>query len=202
MFRKMRQRLAQVREAKQLVVEEAAAHRVQEAIDLEARMATFMADLRAGEIQLGSAVLISLKQGEETLMNIPYVILSESRAIRTGAHMGARVRVAKGASIGGGRFESESHDELRVIDTGTFTLTDRRIVYSGELRTHVIPLRKVVAVKVVQGNIAINYEGRQKTQYFKFPSFGARDELLHVETVTPQMLLNVIEGVLDRVDVS
>ena len=56
---------------------------------------------------------------------------------RLGAYGGPSFRVAKGVNfrVGGFQARGESHEELRVIDNGDITLTNKRFVFSGSKRS-------------------------------------------------------------------
>ena len=90
---------------------------------------------------------IILKKGERLLCEISGVMLMEARAVRVsnGRYGGVSFRAAKGISVHTGGFgsTSESHEQLRCVDEeGTLSLTNKRIVFSGSLRTAVIPFEK------------------------------------------------------------
>ncbi len=90
----------------------------------------------------------------------------EPRAVRTGGYVGPSFRVAKGVYLRVGGFQSESHDELRNIDQGTLTLTNKRLVFSGNKRMVNIDLRKIVSIEPYSDGIGLKREGKEKIQYF------------------------------------
>jgi hypothetical protein len=92
--------------------------------------------------------------------------LSEPRAVRTGTYGGPSFRVAKGVYFRVGGFKSQSHDEIKNIDQGIFTLTNIRLVFSGSKRTISIPLSKIISIEPYSDAIALRREGKEKTQYF------------------------------------
>jgi len=129
--------------------------------------------VREGQIPpLNAAALGSIvpKKGERLVATIPGVTLSEPRSVREthGGGAGPSFRVAKGVYIRAGGFASRSefHEEIRSIDSGTLTLTDRRLVFAGQKRTKNINLGKIVSIKPFKDGIAINREGKQKTEYY------------------------------------
>ena len=95
----------------------------------------------------------------------------EPRAVRTstGGYGGGSVRVAKGVSIrmGGAQGRSTSHDELTNIDTGTLTISNKRIVYSGSTKNYDIPLTKVVNLTPFRDALEVQVSNKQKPEYFK-----------------------------------
>ena len=90
---------------------------------------------------------ISLEPGEECLFFCANTVLMEPRAIRSGNYGGASVRVARGISLHTGGFGSESHDEFRRVDRGTFCITNRRVVFSGSMQTRVIKMSDIISVQ-------------------------------------------------------
>lgn len=119
--------------------------------------------IRGGEFppadSAGCSVI--LKKGERLLMFLPIVNLMEPRAVRTHGRVG--FRVAKGVYIGGG--SAESHEELRVLDTGELALTNRRLVFTGSKRVVNMPLGKIVSMEPYRDALAIQRENRQRIQY-------------------------------------
>lgn len=138
----------------------------------EADMEFWMTQLKEGNIpvRIGGEAPIILKKNEELMFALPNTSLWEPRAVRrtTGGYGGPSFRVAKGVyfRVGGFRAQSESHEELRTIDQGALTLTNKRLVFSGAKRTINIDLRKIVSVEPYRDGIAIRREGKEKTQYF------------------------------------
>lgn len=104
----------------------------------EVDMEFWMTQLKEGNIppvRMGVEAPIILKKKEEIQLALPNVSLLEPRAVRTGAYGGPSFRVAKGVYFRVGGVRSESHEELRNIDQGTLTLTNKRVVFSGTKRT-------------------------------------------------------------------
>jgi hypothetical protein len=150
---------------------------------------------------------IILKKKEEMVFAMPNVTLQEPRAVRqtVGGYGGPSFRVTKGVYFRTGGFgaQSESHEEIRVIDLGTLTLTDKRIVFSGAKRTVNIDLRKLVSVEPYRRDgIALRRSDRQKTQYFT----GINQAELNIgidgrtynEPLSGLILMSMIEGLIKR----
>lgn len=144
------------------------------------------------------------KRGERLVVTVPGVILSEPRSVRKtyGGGGGPSFRVAKGVYIRTGAFasRSESHEEIRSIDSGTLSLTNKRLVFAGQKRTKSINLGKIVSIKPFKDGISINREGKQKTEYYsgldnavlRF-SIEGRD---YEEPLSGAILARLIEGLL------
>ncbi|OYT32470.1 hypothetical protein B6U93_01685 [Candidatus Woesearchaeota archaeon ex4484_78] len=88
--------------------------------------------------------------------------LYEPRAVRN--YKGGSVRVAKGAYIHLG--QAESHQEMRHIDNGFLTLTNKRLIFSGGQRSSNIDLKRIINITVYSDGFKVNIENRQKPQFF------------------------------------
>jgi len=132
----------------------------------EAHIEGWLAQLREGDISpmmdFGGGSPILLKRKEELILALPNIALLEPRAVRRGG--GGSVRVAKGLYLR--TFEAESHDELRELDRGTLTLTNKRLVFSGTQRSADISLGKIVSIEPYKDAIVVRKSGRQRAQYF------------------------------------
>ena len=127
--------------------------------------ATWLNDLRRGQLfPIDNNPPIMLKKNERAVFSINNISLSENRSVRTGSYGGSRVRVAKGISVGGGSFKSQSHEELTVIDNGTLILTNQRMVFVGKTHSSDIPLKKIVSIEPYKNAIVIGKEGKAKSQ--------------------------------------
>jgi hypothetical protein len=138
----------------------------------EADIEHWMSQIREGSIipQMGGESQIILKKNEEMVFAVPNISLREPRAVRriAGGYGGPSFRVTKGVyfRVGAVGAQSESHEELRDIDLGVLTITNKRIVFSGAKRAVNIDLRKIVSVEPYSNGIALRRSDRQKTQYF------------------------------------
>lgn len=90
----------------------------------------------------------------------------EPRAVRTG--MGNRVgfRVARGVWVSTGTSTSESNDVWKRLDEGMLTITNRRIVFDGQMGTRNLDLAKLVSVSPRVDGIEVALEKRQKSSGF------------------------------------
>jgi hypothetical protein len=113
---------------------------------------------------------IILKKDETINLVLNDVNFSEPRAVRytEGKYGGGSVRVAKGVTIrsGRGNSKSESVDEIRMIDTGTLVITNKRIVFSGNIKSINIDLNKLINLTPYSDGIATRRSNKQKTEYF------------------------------------
>ncbi|MCC7566467.1 MAG: hypothetical protein KO206_09380 [Methanomicrobiaceae archaeon] len=121
------------------------------------------------ELRVASNTVL-LKRGERAVAVIPGITLKEPRSVRKtyGGGGGPSFRIAKGVYLRTGGFaaRSESHEEIKVIDSGTLTLTNRRMIFTGGKRTVNFPLGKIVGMEPYRDGIAINRDGKQRTEYY------------------------------------
>lgn len=148
---------------------------------------------------------VILKPGEDLLFALPAVGLKEPRAVRksSGGYAGPSFRVAKGVYFRMGRFgsTSESHQEIRDIDKGILTITNERFVFSGNMKTINLDLRKIVQVDPFTDGLALHKEGREKTQYFVWNENVGRMQLSegersYTEPINGMILKCVMEGAI------
>ncbi len=172
----------------------------------EADMEFLLEELREGKIPLrieGEAPVI-LKKNEDIQIVLPNISLVESRAIRTGYYRGPSVRLVKGVYYRFGKSISESHDELRTIDRGTLILTNKRLIFSGSKNAINIELKKIVSMEPYSDGIALNREGKQKTQYFADIDQAVLtftvDDRQYTEPLSGLILMYLIEGLTKRME--
>lgn len=152
----------------------------------------------------GADTSVIFRQGEELLSVLPNVSLKEPRAVRqsSGGYAGPTFRIAKGVSFKMGRFgsTSESHQEIRDIDSGILTITNERLVFSGNLKTINIDLRKIFQIDPFTDGFAIHKEGREKTQYFEWSGHGTiiftQGNREYEEPINGMILKCIIEGAI------
>jgi hypothetical protein len=155
---------------------------------------------------------IILQPSEKLIIAIPGFSLIEPRAIRDtkAIYGGSSIRIAKGMSLrlGGAAARSESHDELRVIDTGIFTLTTQRVVFSGTRKTITTPLANIVSLEPYNEKDAegVGIRKESKMQYFTCPlkifnaislNFTIDGNKLSDE-FSGEWLINLIEGQIHK----
>ncbi len=158
-------------------------------------------ELKAGNVPVSmkqEESTIILKKKEKLYVTLLNISLLEPRAVRTGGYGGSSVRLAKGLYFRVGGFKAESHEELRNIDQGTLTLTNKRIVFSGNKKTINVNLKKVISINPYNDGISIRRDGFSKTQYFVgLPkaeiTISVKDET-YVEQFSGLILMYLIEG--------
>jgi len=160
----------------------------------EVDRAEYYSRLRSGEVSITGDpnCPVILKMDEEHIISIPGISLNEPKSVRITSR-----------NYGGG-FDSvsESHEEIRNIDNGTFTLTSRRIIFSGLKKSINIGLLKIVSIVPYSDGIAIYRENKEKTEYFlNIPRINLdirMNEKEYSEPVSSLMLAYMIEGLINR----
>jgi len=113
---------------------------------------------------------IVLNPNEQFIYAIPDVLFSEPRSVRetSGSYGGPSIRVAKGMTWRLGKFKSksESHEELRNIDKGTLTITNKRLIFTGAVKNVNIELKKILSIEPYEDGISLNKEGKERPGYF------------------------------------
>jgi hypothetical protein len=173
----------------------------------------YMTKLRDGKASLnitmgGFNSSVILKAKEELLVLLPDVALREARSVRTtsGGYAGPSFKVAKGIYFRTGAFgaQSQSHDELKELDHGRLTLTNKRFIFTGAVRSSEISLPKIVAMEPYTDGIAIEISGHSKTQYFVWKDLNHVNLTIDVdgrkyqEPFTGLTLKYIIEGTINR----
>lgn len=108
---------------------------------------------------------ICLMNGERCFYS-DNTILYEPRSVRNSIHLGGGVRVARGVVIGGGNSWSEAHDEWRAISSGTLYITNKRIIFDGEMHDRTIKFSALTVVQAGIQELTISCSTRQKTMVF------------------------------------
>lgn len=136
-------------------------------------------------------VPIMLSKDEKCYIRIDGVNLQEERSVRvsTGGYGGFSFRVAKGVYARTGSFgaSSESHLELRLIDTGTLYVTNKRYIFDGSKKNIQGELKKIISIETYSNGIKIS-RGRTDEGYL-WPGDGE-----YVGAVISGMVKNISGG--------
>lgn len=96
--------------------------------------------------------------------------LYESRSVRYFQSSGAGARVARRIYLSSRGGSSYSQDELKNIDHGNLTLTNSRLVFTGNMNSRNINLSKIVAVNLLIDAIKLSIDGHQKCVVLTVPN--------------------------------
>ena len=146
---------------------------------------------------------ISLKKDEEVFASLINISLMEPRSVRQyqAGNRGVSLRVAKGVSIrfGNTRGISESHEELKVIDSGSLVVTNKRIVFIGTKRTTNIDMKKIISMEPFTDAVGVSRQGKQKREYFLidqnlFDMTLKVEDRMHQVPFSGQILMTIMVG--------
>ncbi len=112
---------------------------------------------------------LMLKKGEKAILEYNRSYLQETRVVRKTSGGGAGFRVAKGVTIGKYSGTSQSHQELKVLDQGTLTITNQRIIFTGPEQTRDVPLSKITRFNMNGKDFEVNASNRKKSMVFSIP---------------------------------
>jgi hypothetical protein len=123
-----------------------------------------------------------LKKGEYLIFDLPQISLCEERSVKLkGVYQGFSVRIMKGVSYRFGGFQGGSEQRVVEIDSGNLTLTNKRMVFSGEKTSKDISLSKINTIQSLVDGISITRSGKQKTEYY------VGTDVLEIDmTISPQ----------------
>ena len=115
--------------------------------------------------QLSTNIL--LKKDEYLVVEVPQVSFCEERTVKfKGNTQGMSVRLMKGVSYRFGTFEGGVEKKVVPIDNGDFTLTNKRLIFSGNTKSVEYPLSKIVSITPLDNGVMINKSGKTKMEYF------------------------------------
>jgi hypothetical protein len=109
---------------------------------------------------------IFLQKNEKAILESENSYLQETRAVRKTSGGGAGIRVAKGVTVGKFASTSHSQQQLKVIDQGVLTITNKRIIFTGSEETRDIPISKIAKAVLTGKNLEINATNRKKSMIF------------------------------------
>lgn len=102
---------------------------------------------------------ILLKKDEFTVMTDTSVKYCQEKTKTTYYGGGGSVRIMKGVTIRGGKAIPVKEDYLATLDVGRLTLTNKRLIFSGNRKSTTIPLTKIASIDKYSDAIAITKDG-------------------------------------------
>ncbi|MBU0711340.1 hypothetical protein KKA87_05390 [bacterium] len=110
---------------------------------------------------------VLLKKDERLIIDIPNIILAEEKTTKVGGgYLGFSIRIMKGVSVRPGVFTGSKETKVAQIDKGSFTLTNKRIIFSGDRQTRNFNLSSINSLLPTDNGIGINRNGKTKTEYY------------------------------------
>lgn len=150
-------------------------------VQLQAEAKEFIDKVVAtGKITVPDGIPVVLGTDETALLHEPSKLI-EARATTVYAGAGTRV---KGIYIGGG--ESRSVQSLKVLDSGTLTLTTKRLVFTGSMESRVVNVKDVVSIEPFADAIQLSTGKRAKRQVY----------MVHNPVIWVTLIRSVISGAL------
>jgi hypothetical protein len=126
---------------------------------LQVEATEFFDKTEAGKIPIPDTPLV-LGTGETPVLHEPSNLI-EARATRVYAGGGTRVQ---GIYVGGG--ESTSLQSLKELDSGTLTLTNKRLVFTGSMESRVVNIKDIVSVEARADAIEVSIANKAKRQVY------------------------------------
>lgn len=118
--------------------------------------------------QLESNILLK-KDEYVKFQSFNSVELFESRSVRVSksAHSGRRSRnMGISYGIGNSVSVSESFDELKKVDVGQITITNKRFIFSGAKKSVDVDIKKITSITPYTDGIKLQRKNKQKVEYF------------------------------------
>ena len=125
------------------------------------------ASILSGNIpQIDAPNGLLLKKGEFAIFTDTGVRYCQEKTKTTYYGGSVRVRVCKGVSVGGGRGVPVREEYIATLDTGRLTLTNKRLIFSGERKSTTIQLSKLAAIDRYRDAIDLTKENAVKKTMF------------------------------------
>jgi hypothetical protein len=144
---------------------------------LQAEAMDFLDRLEAGKVTPPETPLL-LGTQETALLNEPSKLI-EGGATRVYSGAGTRI---EGIYVGGG--QSASVESLKEVDSGTLTLTTKRLVFTGSMQSRVVQFKDIVSVQAMGDAIEVSIANRAKRQIY----------LVHNPIVWGALLRTIVKG--------
>ena len=98
-----------------------------------------------------------MKKNEKLVLGIPSVSYCEERSVRSKGTAKYRIQT---------QFAGGTEWKIVTLDTGDFTLTNKRLIFSGSTKSVEYPFSKIVTLDILENGIVINRSGKTKMEYF------------------------------------
>jgi hypothetical protein len=114
---------------------------------------------------------MNLKSGEVCLFSASATLLEErTRREYVGGSRGISIRIAKGLSyrVGASRGYSVPVSHVVEVCDGTFSITNRRCIFTGPRKTVTVPIENLISFTPFEDGIQLHHEKSKGLQVFKF----------------------------------
>ncbi len=165
-----------------------------------------MNEIKAGNISVlkfeGIESHLIMQRNEEIVLIMPHInFLEHSSVNQIYGGGGISLPFIGGVGLTSG-IHSEVKEEMRVLDTGKLTLTNKRLVFDGEKRSGETILSDIIAIVPYKDGIGVKSRAREKVQYFVItkPKDSnmkiTYNERIHEESINGEWLAAIIEGAI------
>jgi hypothetical protein len=108
---------------------------------------------------------LQLPDGEECFY-ATRATLCEPRAVRVSRHGGVGLRATRRIGVFEGESRSESHDEWRAISSGILYMTNKRVIFAGDMHNRTVKLADILSVSAFIDALDIRTTKRMKSMRF------------------------------------
>ncbi len=136
--------------------------------------------IQNGELQPKQSCEIILKKDESCFFETSVQLVEQkTKSHYVGGSRGVSVRIAKGLSyrVGGFKGERISEQYNEITDSGTLTITDKRIVFTGHKKSVAYQLNSITNVNKFNNGISFQKENEAKPKYFMTNTQSLVDEI-------------------------
>lgn len=112
---------------------------------------------------------INLQRGEVVLFTTPVTLAEDKTSSkRVGGSSGISVPIGHGVRVRAGSYQSHTvkKTQLTKIEQGHFTITTKRLVFTGARNSIVLQLNKILNTMIYKDGVEIRVENRQKREVF------------------------------------
>ena len=110
---------------------------------------------------------VILSDGEQVFWIEKKANLVEGRAVRITSFSGVSIPVIHGMRVARGMSVSQSHEESRIVSSGTLAITNQRLIFHGNYQNREFPLTAISGLGWDDSELYIHASTRQKTMCFQ-----------------------------------
>ena len=125
---------------------------------------------KSGQTIFNKNADILLKKDERVIyVSYNNIRLNEAKSIRVtnSAHYGTRRKHGKSSyGVGVSKSRGESFEEIKNVDTGKITITNKRFIFSGYKRSIDVNISQITGITAYSDGIKLQRKNKQKAEYF------------------------------------
>ena len=140
----------------------------------------FAEQLLNGQLDIISNPPVILKKGEKAYFVSPVDVREQiTKTYTHRAYAGTRIKIGKiPIYLGGSTPITETGEEIIRIGTGTFVITNNRVILSGTKINYTIPLDKIIDTELFSDGLQIMYEGRYGGRFYEINESWKADMII------------------------